>query len=170
MSYVDGSDEDYGGGGQTYGDSDYSYAASANSLEFSITSSAAPTSSQPTNEVSYVAQRDATSRDKADTTTLFGNDPNQPPRLDGTKQQLDYDIQKFQQEVQADPSKLDSLKCFGPPTTPPDILDKPTWPPFPEKEQEENYPTDPSELPEKGLPRSPFFENDPRAPEWLEAI
>ncbi|MCK1586917.1 hypothetical protein [Bradyrhizobium sp. 169] len=164
MSYVDGTDNDYRCLPEPpEEDKFYSYETSANTLEFGMVSTAAPDDARQ--EESYLSPEAA----RTVITTLMANEPREAP-WQGLQRESEYWIQKWATDAQADPSKLDSLKCFGPPTTAPDVLERPTWPPFPEQELEINYPATPEDLPEKGLPRNPFATGVRGAPEWVDNV
>jgi hypothetical protein len=151
MSYVDSDEGDYGGDYPSKDDTiydytSYSYDNSANSLGIAIVSSSAPKNYGQLDEPACSVQE---LKFKSQIASGFADDSNKPSSLFGNaKQQNDYDIQKLQNEVQADPGKY-SLQCFGPPQQrPQDFWD--SAPEFPSRPEEEG-----PEIPEK-LYRNPF--------------
>lgn len=143
MSYVDGSDEDYGGDYPSKDDTVYSYEGSANSLETSIVSSAAASTSRTTLEPACSVQETNDQAAAAKALDEFN-------KAQGAHSLLDYEIQKLQSELEADPHKLDDTKCFGPPARTHDFLDKAPEFPFQEDRPEED-----PEFPDK-LYKDPF--------------
>lgn len=151
MSYVDGSDEDYGGDYPSKNDTVYSYTDSANSIQFSIVNTTAATAYSPPDEPACTVQQ---VKFKTEAAAIFGDDPNKPSSwIDAGKQDLDRLNQKLQDDLKADPGKY-SFQCFGPPQQPQDFLDKPPEFPFEKPEREEERPEPPEEF-----FRSPFFES-----------
>jgi hypothetical protein len=128
MSYLDSSE--YSDGGTPYSGSDpptlrseYGYSDTASKLESSIAASAAPTGSYSSrSETSYVGQAasatpPAGSSGALESTSRTTRDD--PASLLG-ESQVDYLILKGEQ---LDVSKLDPLKCFGPPSPPTPIIE-----------------------------------------------
>ena len=155
MSYVDGSDGDYGGDYPSKNDTVYDYTAynydtSANSLGSAIVASYGTKNYSQLNEPSCSEQE---IKFKAPLAAAF-TDERPSLGLDAGKQDLDRLTQKMQDDFKADPGKY-SLQCFGPPSTQPtDFWEKAPEFPFPEQEREEEGP----EIPEK-LYKNPFFKS-----------
>jgi hypothetical protein len=119
MSYVDGSDGDYGGDYPSNNDTVYDYRAfsyekSANSLGYAMVASYGTTNYGHLDEPACSEQE---LKFKAPIAAAFADDSSKPYGF-GDAKQLDQSIQKFQSELQADPGKF-SLQCFGPPSTQP---------------------------------------------------